>query len=434
MMTETIPPHIDAWLTAVQAQGVKMGMHRIRRALELAGRPQRRFPSLLVGGTNGKGSTVAFATALLRESGHSVGSTFSPHLTTYRDRFLIDGERVSWDVLEELAIRLQPLISAEAGMDQFTFFELGVLLALSLFEVRDVDVGVLEVGMGGEFDASRAAEPKVGAIVSVDRDHCQFLGDTVEEIAATKARIAPPGGVLVTTEVRPDRLGVIRREAEAAECALQVAGTDFEWWVDNQGFGYSSDTLNLDSLSLGLKGDHQGQNAACALASVQALCRLEELREPSPWSAGKALQEVVFPGRMERARLGPGRPVFLLDGAHNAAGARALAQALEARRRPDRRVWLFGAMEDKERAPILEAILPHVDRVVCVRGETSPRFASPEVLAEEVRAAGGRAEVMDRAGDAARELARKLRTRDEVLVAGSLYVIGDVRRALELGP
>jgi dihydrofolate synthase/folylpolyglutamate synthase len=121
-----------------------------------------------------------------------------------------------------------------------------------------------------------------------------------------------------------------------------------------------------------------------------------------------------------------------MDGAHNGAGAQALAAALDGRRRPDRRVWLYAAMDDKDRGPLVEAILPHVDRVVCVRGESSSRFAAPSLLAEEVRAAGGKAEIMDTASQAAVELARKMRTRDEVLVAGSLYLVGDVRRALEL--
>ena len=132
-MDVALPPIVGAWLARVQAQGIKLGQQRIVRALELAGDPQQSFPSMLVGGTNGKGSAVAFASALLREAGHCVGSTYSPHLTSYRERFVIDGELASWDELEALARRLEPLISAEPEMEEFTFFELGVLLALSHF-------------------------------------------------------------------------------------------------------------------------------------------------------------------------------------------------------------------------------------------------------------------------------------------------------------
>ncbi|MEE2829045.1 MAG: cyanophycin synthetase, partial [Myxococcota bacterium] len=309
-------------------------------------------------------------------------------------------------------------------------FELGVLLAMSHFAASEVDAAVVEVGMGGEFDATRAVGPRVAAIVTVDLDHCAFLGDTVEEIARTKARMAPPGGVLVTTEVRPDRLEVIREETERVKCDLKIAQEDFIWSFKDAAFSFESDWLTLDSITLGIPGAHQGQNAACALAATGELCRRSNLKYPSPWTAAKALQQVRFPGRLERIRSGPGGPVFLLDGAHNPAGARVLATHLEGRPRRGRRVWLYAAMADKVRGPLLEALLPQVDRVVCTRGSSSDRFADPEILAEEVRAAGGRAEVIEPAADAASSLLDSLGMLDEVLVAGSLYLVGDVRQAL----
>ena len=431
-MNELTPEAIGAWLADVQTHGVKMGLERIHRALELAGSPQRSYPSLLVGGTNGKGSTVAFASALLSEAGHSVGSTYSPHLSTYRERFVVDGGLASWDELDQLATDLRPIIEGAPGLEGFTFFELGTLLALSHFQRRAVDAAVLEVGMGGEFDASRAAGAQVAGIVSVDLDHCEFLGDNVASIAATKARMAPQGGLMVTTEERRDRLEVIEEETQRAGCQLLRRGRDFDWSMDASGFSYSSKTLNLDGLSLGLKGKHQAQNAACALTLVLAFCERHGLRTPSPWTAGKALEGVRFPGRLERVRLGPGRPTLLLDGAHNPSGAAMLEAELAERRRPERRVWIYAAMADKDREPVQRVLLPHVDRVVCVKGESSPRFAEPSVLAEELSALGVRAEVGTTAKAAATELARKLRSRDEILVAGSLYLVGDVRVALGL--
>jgi dihydrofolate synthase / folylpolyglutamate synthase len=422
---------LQQWLDEVQDRGVKLGLERIRAALELAGRPQDRFPSLLVGGTNGKGSTVAFATALLNASGHRVGSTVSPHLTAYRERFRIDGVPIEQEALEALAATIEPRVRDQAGMEELTFFELGALLALSCFAEREVGAAIVEVGMGGEFDATRASEPRVAALVSVDLDHQKYLGETVEEIARTKARIAPKGGVLVTTEVREDRLSIIREEAASADCRLVVAGEDFEWRFMDGALDYHGAHMRLDLASLGLQGEHQGQNAACALAAVEALCHVTGLSAPDPWQAGAALRETRLPGRMERVRV-PGGPAFLLDGAHNPAGAQALAAALADRRRPRERVWLVASMQDKERGPMLEALLPHVDRVVCTRGESSPRFEAPEALAEELTAAGARAEAMPTAREAAAALSRQLGSRDEVLVAGSLYLVGDVRAALGL--
>jgi len=422
---------LAAWLDEVQAQGIKLGLDRIRSALALAGHPQRTFPSLLVGGTNGKGSTVSFATALLGAAGHRVGSTISPHLVAYRERIRLDGAPVAQDVLEEVAADVRAGVHGQPDMEHLTFFELGALLAFATFRQQRVDAAVIEVGMGGEFDATRAGESRVAAIVSVDLDHQKYLGDSIEEIARTKARVAPPDGELVTTEVRPDRLAILREEAEAVGSTVRVAGEDFEWHFRDGRFSYRGEVLLLDDIELGMKGAHQGQNAACALASVEALCRRESLAAPDPWEAGRALAGCKLAGRMERVRVAGG-PAFLLDGAHNPAGAEALAEALAARRRPRERVWLLASMVDKERAPILEALAPHVDRVICTVGESSPRFEAPELLVAQVEALGLPATIAPTAAEAAVALNRRLAARDEVLVAGSLYLVGDVRAALGL--
>lgn len=422
---------LDAWLTEVQAHGIKLGLERIEAALKLAGAPQERFPSLLVGGTNGKGSVVTFTTGLLTAAGHRVGSTISPHLFAYRERFRIDGSPISEEELEATGERLRAAVHGQPGMEGLTFFELGSLIALSLFGEREVDAAVVEVGMGGEFDATRASAPRVSAIVSVDIDHARYLGDTIEQITRTKARIAPAGGELVTTEVRPDRLAIVQEEAEAVGCTLQIAGKDFEYSFRDGLFSYRGERLVLDDIRLGMRGAHQGQNAACALASVEALCRRAGLAAPDPWESGRALAASKLAGRLERT-LVPGGPAFLLDGAHNPAGAQALATDLAGRRRPRERVWLLASMQDKERAPIIEALAPHVDRVVCTRGLSSPRFEEPEVLARELEMAGLAASVSPTAAEAVADLSRRLAARDEVLVAGSLYLVGDVRAALGL--
>ena len=417
------------WLDEVQAQGVKLGLDRVRSALALLDHPQRTFPSLLVGGTNGKGSVVTFASALLKAAGHRTGSTTSPHLIEYRERFRVDGAIPSQARLEAIAADVRPVLHGQPGMAELTFFELGILLATSLFRSEAVDAAVVEVGMGGALDATRTSEPVVAAIVTVDLDHEKYLGDTIEAIARTKAKIAPPGGVLVTTEVRPDRLAILAEEAEAAGATLKAAGQDFEYSFRDQVLSYRSEGRNLDGLEVGMLGAHQGQNAACALAATDAFCAATGLRPPDPWQVGDALRTAKIPGRLERLRI-PGAPAFLFDGAHNPAGAEALAAVLADRRRPPRRVWLLAGMQDKDRRPMLDALLPHVDEVVCTRGESSPRYEDPAALVAEVEAAGGRARALAPARAAAVELSRSLGMRDEVLVAGSLYLVGDVRDAL----
>ncbi len=421
------------WLDSVQRHGIKMGLDRVRAALTALGEPQRAVPSLLVAGTNGKGSTVTFATALLMAAGHRVGSTYSPHLVDYRERFRIDGRLISPQELEAVGARLHGLLAHRPELAELTFFELGTLVAAAWFAEEAVDAAVLEVGMGGEFDASRAADPAVVVLTTVDLDHQAFLGSTVAEIAGTKARAVPPGGVLVCTETRPDRLPAIEAAASAAGATLVLAGRDFSWRF-GQGLTFESPSFRLDDVPLGMPGAHQGGNAAAALAGVLAFCERSGLGAPDPWQAGSALSVARLPGRFDRVRTGPGRPVVVLDGAHNPAGALVLAAALAERRRPPSRTWLFACMGDKERGPLIDALLPHVDRVVCARGTTSDRFADPEELAAEVRERGGKATAAGTVGDALRGLLRAGGSRDEILVAGSLYAVGDARRVLGLQP
>ena len=421
----------ERWLSSVQQHGVKMGLERVRGALEILDEPQRRFPSILVAGTNGKGSTVAFASALLKAAGHRVGSTYSPHLVDYRERFRVDGRLIGPEELQEVGGRLHTRLAHRPELAELTFFELGTLVAAAWFAEQEVDAAVFEVGMGGEFDASRAADSDVLVLTTVDLDHQAFLGDSVAEIAGTKARAVIEGGAIVSTEVRPDRLPAI--EAAAGQARLILAGRDFRWSFE-QGLNFELGAFRMDEVSLGLSGRHQGGNAAAALAGVLTFCERSGLAAPDPWQASSALRGVRLAGRFDRVRTGPGRPVVLLDGAHNPASAQALAHTLAERRRPPHRTWLFACMGDKDRGPLIDALLPHVDRVVCARGTTSDRFTDPSALAAEVEARGGRATTAETVAEALLELLRAGGSRDEVLVAGSLYAVGDARRALGLSP
>jgi len=426
---------LNRWLEAVETRGIKLGLEKIRRALELASQPQRSFPSVLVGGTNGKGSTVAFAESLLSAAGHRVGSTVSPHLHSYRERFRVGGVLAAEAQLEVLARQLRPRIDACPELAGLTFFELGVLLAMCHFRDSSIDVAVVEVGMGGEFDASRACEAGVAALVSVDMDHQQFLGDTIESISRTKARLAPAGGALVVGEQREDRLTVIREEAQAVDCALILAGRDFSWSVDDGLFSYRGPSLSLDGVRLGLQGGHQGQNAACALALVETLTSRRDLSCPSAPQCTRALGATRLAGRLERLPAASGRPAFLLDGAHNPAGAEVLARVLSVRPRPRRRYWLYASMADKQRAEVLASLLPHVDSVMCTVGTSSPRFESPSRLAEQVAQLAGPAvsvATAETSAHALQALLAEATAEDEVLVAGSLYLVGDVRSLLGL--
>ena len=417
---------LERWLARAQVQGIKLGLDNIRGALAALGDPQRSYPSALVGGTNGKGSTVAFAVAILKAMGLRVGSTVSPHLTEYRERFLVGGEPVAQDDLERLAAGVAERIDGDPRCPDITFFELGVALALEWFAQQSVDVAVVEVGMGGEYDATRACGPVACAITTVDLDHVKHLGPTLADIAGTKARVLDPGGVLVVGENRPDRLRVIQREVEALGGSVVLRERDFSITEAGGGLRYRSRGLEVDGLRLGLRGRHQRANAATAVALVEALCARSDLPPPAAEAVRQGLANPRLAGRQEARRL-RGVPV-LLDGAHNPAGALTLAESLAEAPRPPRRVWLYAAMNDKDRGPILDALLPHVDAVWCTRGASTPRFEEPDVLADEVRARGGEARVFASVPEALAAVPGDL---GELLVAGSLYLVGDVRPLLD---
>ncbi len=363
--------------------------------------------------------------AILRAAGLTVGSTISPHLTEYRERFLVDGEPISQAALEAHAEVVAARIDPCPGCADITIFEIGVALALSWFAVKEVDCAVIEVGMGGEFDATRAADPRVLALTSVDMDHARHLGPTLLDIAGTKARATPRRGIAVVGETREDRLGPVRAAVDAAEATLWLRDRDFRMEPGPDGLTYTGPGRRVDDVVLALRGVHQRGNAAVAVATVDAFCDRAGLLRPTDDMVRRGLAEARIAGRLETFLMGDVQ--VLLDGAHNPASARALAGELSRCPKPTRRIWLYAAMEDKDRGPLVDVLLPHVDEVWCTAGTSTPRFADPLQLVEEVVAAGGAARVVASPVDGLAEARALLATGDELLVAGSLYLVGDVR-------
>jgi dihydrofolate synthase/folylpolyglutamate synthase len=399
------------WLYGLQSHGIKLGLDGIRALLLLLDHPERLFPVVLVGGTNGKGSVVAMLDALLRAHGRRAGVTTSPHLVRPEERIRIDGTDVS---AEELARVLSVVRTAcDRGLEDGrlathpSFFE--VITAASLVAFRDarVDVAVLEVGLGGRLDATNATEPVVSAIVTIDLDHTGTLGTTLSAIAQEKVAIARPGRPLVSGVTQSEPVSVIR-----ARCA-EIGAT----------------LLLAPPLPPGiappLTGAHQRHNTAVALATLRAAApALGIAVRDDLVRAG--LASTRWQGRLQRIH---GSPEILVDGAHNPAGARALADHLASASGPPP-VLVFGVMQDKDVAGLIGPLLPHVGRIVA----TAPavhRAMAPEELAARVAAAGGSAQA-EATPEAALARARALAGPDgRVLVAGSLYLVGEVLSILE---
>ena len=427
-------------LFALETHGVKLGLSNIARLCAEFGHPERSFRSLHVAGTNGKGSVTAMAHAALVAAGVRAARYTSPHLTDLAERFVIDTspvdghelERVAGDVLD-CADRLKATGSLEADP---TFFEATTAIAFELFRRARVDVAVIEVGLGGRFDATNILAPAAGAITSIGLDHQQFLGDTIAAIAFEKAGIIKPGMPTVIGALPDAARRVV--EAVAADRRARVVDAPAESRVSSD-LADGRATLTVETsagcygpVALALRGDHQIRTAIVAIHLLEA-ARTQGV-EVTRGAIERGLSTVDWPARLEVIPLHDGRQV-ILDAAHNVDGAAALAAHL-ARWYPARPSLVIGVMRDKDVEGIINALLPAVSSVIATAAPT-PRAMAPEELGERIRAraatlAGSSHPIdVDAERDPQRAVARALSRADTVCVAGSIFLAGAVRDALE---
>ena len=444
-------------------RGLKLD--RMRELAARLGDPHERFPIVHVAGTKGKGSTATMVADVLSAAGYRTGLYTSPHVTCVEERLQIDGRLCGREEFVELIREIRPAVDAmdrdcqtrgAAGCGP-TYFEITTAAALLHFAHRQVDVGVLEVGLGGRLDSTNICRPEVAVITSISFDHMRQLGNTLALIAGEKAGIIKQGVPVVTGVTEPESLDVIRQTALRHDCECYRAGqhfdhryggthpptwesaspavwphgwSEFDYWEDTAGGRYE-----LQGLRTGLLGRHQAANAAVAVAT------LGRLREQG-WRAEEAairegLSRVDMPARTEVLRR---RPMVILDAAHNVASARALIDVIREtcpRTAAGRRILVFAASQDKDVAAMLRLLLAEFDVAILTRFLNNPRAADPDVLlqtAEQIAA--------DKGGDSCRlitrdnsteawDLARSLAADDDVIcVAGSFFLASELRRLI----
>jgi dihydrofolate synthase/folylpolyglutamate synthase len=358
---------------------------RIGMLLDLLGTPQRAYPSIHLTGTNGKTSTARMIDGLLRAHGLRTGRYTSPHLETVRERISIDGEPVDERRFVEIYREVQPvaeLVDAKVG-ERLTYFDMTTALALAAFADAPVDVAVVEVGMGGADDSTNVLHAGTCVITPIGLDHTEWLGDTLADIATHKAGIIHSGATLI----------LARQDEEAAEPILErcaevgatVAREGSEFGVLGRSLAVGGQVLTLQGLGavyedvfLPLHGAHQGQNAAVALAAVEAFLGAGNSRELDPETVRAGFAGTSSPGRLERVRTAP---TILLDAAHNPHGMAATVAALTEEFDFRRLVAVVAMLADKDVEGTLELLEPVVDAVVVSRS-SSPRAMSPARLAE----------------------------------------------------
>lgn len=409
---------ILAYLYGLGRFGMKPGLERITATLAVLGNPQERFPIVQVAGTNGKGSTAAFLTAIMTAAGLRTGFFSSPHLVDFTERFRIGDAEIAAERVKELAVRVRSAAPPEA-----TFFEIVTAMAYQYYAEERVDLAVMETGMGGRWDATNAAAGILSVITPVSLDHSQYLGDTVAAIAAEKAGIIKPGRPVVSARQEPAASRVIEARCRELASPLYLAGEAFSAaWTDS-GLDYSGLDMTMTALAPGIGGRYQAENAACALAAAELLRERGLVIPPEAMRDGIA--RARWPGRME---LFPGTPPILLDGAHNPAGARALADSLEAYGR-ERLFLVIGVMGDKELAGLLDPLIPLAAHVYAVAPALERSLPILE-LADACRARGAQVTAAGTVADGLAKARAAAGPGDLVVVCGSLFTVGEARAHL----
>jgi dihydrofolate synthase / folylpolyglutamate synthase len=398
--------------------GIKPGLERISRLLAALGNPQDAFSTVHIVGTNGKGSTASFLSSILGAGGYRTGLFTSPHLISFTERVRIDGKEME----ESSVVRLAERVMA-AAPERTTFFEIITALAALQFAEEGVDIAVFEAGMGGRSDATNALNGLLTVMTPVSLDHTEYLGKRLPEIAAEKAGICKAGTALVSARQDAEVAAVLSQRTREIGSPLYVCGEDFDASWDRGKLNYRGISLSLDGMEPVLAGRYQGGNAASALAAAELLSGAGFPVSEDALRAG--IERARWPGRME---LFPGEPRLLLDGAHNPAGAAALAEALA--EIPHERLFLVvGVMGDKDLSGILSPLLPLADRVFCV-SPAIERALSAADLAAFCRAGGADSEAAGSVGQGLEAAKKAAGPGDLVVVCGSLFTVGETRSLL----
>ena len=396
--------------------GIKPGVDRVRRLLDSLGHPDRTFRSIHVVGTNGKGSTSAFLASILSSAGLRTALFTSPHLVSFNERFRINGREIPSDKLAPL---IDTVLAATTGDE--TFFEIVTAMAACYFADEQVEIAIMEAGMGGRSDATAALNGISTVITPVSLDHCDYLGTTLAEIAREKGGIAKPGTPVIIGPQQPDAGNALAELFQSGSNPLTWSErSTASHWNSNGTLDYQGLSVTLANLISGIPGRYQCSNAALALAAAEVLTQ-NGITIPRA-ALVKGIAHASWPGRMEMIS---GNPRLLLDGAHNPAGAAALADSLAnvSRRKL---LLVLGLMGDKDLAGIVSPLAPLADACYCV-SPAIERSMDCRELADRVTRLGWPARPCGSVGDGITAARQDAAANDLILVCGSLFTVGEAK-------
>lgn len=427
------------WIKSLIPFGIRPGLDRIEMLMDKLGNPHRRLKFIHVAGTNGKGSTCAFLTSALLQSGYSVGTFTSPYITKFTNRFQYNNTDIPEETLLEIVNQLRPWVAeiSETEWGSPTMFEVTTAVAILFFaNVACPDVVVWETGLGGRLDVTNIVTPIVSVITNVGHDHMDILGDTLEKVAMEKAGIIKPGVPVVSCVTQPEVVAVLREKAASCRSTLYLAGEEFNYKAMDiqdgvQTFHFQGPFRSLE-LGIGMKGEHQVSNAAGAMMVLEILRQymafvLEDV------DVLEGLRHAFWAGRLEEVSKSPR---IVLDGAHNPEGAESLVRSLPQLYKYNKLNLLMGMMANKHHESYFKHILPIVDTLIL----TEPNFQNKmdaeklHVIAESLRekyAKDNLTIIVEHNWGKALQLLKSITAEDDLaVVSGTLYLISDVRGTL----
>jgi dihydrofolate synthase/folylpolyglutamate synthase len=436
----------DEVVTALLRRGftrMDFDMQKIRDLMDVLGSPQRAYPAIHLTGTNGKTSTARMIDSLLRAHGLHTGRYTSPHLETVRERISLDGEPISEEQLVATYREIEPLADLvdDRAPEPLTYFDMTTAMAYAAFADAPVDIAVVEVGLGGEEDATNVIDAGVCVILPIGLDHTEWLGDTIQDIAWAKAGIIHHGATVISALQTEDAMRPILERSAQMGATVAREGSEFGVTYREMAVGGQMLTLQglggvYDEVFLPLFGEHQAQNAVCALAAVEAFLGAGPDKQLEVDLVREGFARVDSPGRLERVR---SAPTILLDGAHNPHGMAATVKALEEEFSFRNLVAIVAMLGDKDAESMLDLLEPVVTHVVVTRN-SSPRsmpLEELEQLAVEIFGES-RVTVADTMPDAIEEavvLAESDSNGEQsgvgVLVTGSIVTVADARKLLK---
>jgi dihydrofolate synthase/folylpolyglutamate synthase len=409
-----------AFLYSLERFGILLGLENITQLLASIGNPQERFPVIHVAGSNGKGSTSSFVNEILRTAGLKTALYTSPHLNDFRERLKLNGQMVSKEALTVSTQKLREIYDPS----RTTFFEFTTAVAFECIADFQPDMAIIEVGLGGRLDATNTVNPRVTVITDISREHEDYLGVGFRAIAREKAGIIKHKVPLVTGASRKDARDVILETAANAEAPVREFGKDFTGKRKGRiGFTYRSRDMCLDDLVPTMPGSHQIKNASLAIAVVEELIGQGHKIPEDAIRAG--IENTTFPGRFEILTR---EPDVIIDGAHTPEGMRLLKSTMTRLYPGIRPKMLLGMLRDKNYEALVKIIASIASEVVCVSPQ-GDRALDPEELAAVVRNLGIPAAAAGTIEEGFGLLRNKASEKDVILAAGSLYMIGPVRRA-----